>query len=74
MPSNRHVVQAPKAPKLNGNYSHAVRSGNTLHVSGCIGDEAGTGEIVSGGIQAQTVMLNLFICLVDQTDKTRIAQ
>jgi enamine deaminase RidA (YjgF/YER057c/UK114 family) len=42
--------------KLNGNYSHAIRSANTLHISGRMGDDPTTGGIVSGGIQPQTVI------------------
>jgi 2-iminobutanoate/2-iminopropanoate deaminase len=55
MSSSRQAVTAPKAPKANGNYSHAVRTGNTLHVSGWMGNDPKTGEIVDGGIQPQTV-------------------
>lgn len=62
MSSNRQAVKAPKAPKPKGNYSHAVRLGNTLHVCGWMGDDPRTGEIVSGGIQPQTVRYN-FTCI-----------
>lgn len=57
MPSTRTAIYAAKAPKPNGNYSHVVRQGNTLHVAGWMGDDPETGEIVSGGIAAQTVIL-----------------
>jgi 2-iminobutanoate/2-iminopropanoate deaminase len=55
MSSSRQAVYAPKAPKMNGNYSHAIRSGNTLHISGRMGDDPTAGGIVNGGIQPQTV-------------------
>jgi 2-iminobutanoate/2-iminopropanoate deaminase len=55
MRSSRQAVQAPNAPKPKGNYSHAIQSGNTLHVCGWMGDDPKTGEIVRGGIQPQTV-------------------
>lgn len=58
MYSSRSAVKAPKAPKPNGNYSHAVRLGTTLHVCGWMGDDV-TGEIVGGGIQPQTVSEDL---------------
>lgn len=52
--ADRAIIQASGAPKPNGNYSHCVREGNTLHVCGFMGDEPESGEIVLGGIQAQT--------------------
>lgn len=56
MPSSRQAVQAPNAPKANANYSHAVRSSNgTVYLAGWMGDDPVTGEIVKGGIEAQTV-------------------
>ena len=56
MPSTRQAVYAENAPKPNGNYSHVIRQGNILHVAGWMGDDPETGKIVSGGIEAQTVM------------------
>lgn len=32
MPSQRQAIHASSAPKPNGNYSHVVREGNTLHI------------------------------------------
>jgi len=55
MPSSRQAVYASAAPKPNGNYSHVIRQGNTLHVAGWMGDDPETGKIVEGGIEAQTV-------------------
>jgi len=55
MPSSRQAVYASAAPKPNGNYSHVIRQGNTLHVAGWMGDDPETGKIVDGGIEAQTV-------------------
>lgn len=57
MPSLRQAVHASAAPKPNGNYSHVIRQGNTLHVAGWMGDDPKTGKIVEGGIEAQTVRL-----------------
>lgn len=56
MPSSRDAVWVSKAPKPNGNYSHVVRQGNTLHIAGWMGDDPETGKIVEGGIEAQTVL------------------
>ncbi|THW39212.1 hypothetical protein D6D22_06372 [Aureobasidium pullulans] len=33
MPSQRQAIHASSAPKPNGNYSHVVREGNTLHIA-----------------------------------------
>ncbi|THZ91121.1 hypothetical protein D6C82_10120 [Aureobasidium pullulans] len=57
MPSQRQAIHASSAPKPNGNYSHVVREGNTLHIAGWMGDDPATGDIVPGGIEAQTVRL-----------------
>ena len=59
MPSSRQAVFAPNAPKPNGNYSHAIKSSNgTLYLAGWMGDDPVTGDIVPGGIEAQTVILD----------------
>lgn len=56
MPSSRQAIHAPGAPKPNGDYSHAVKASNgTLYLAGWMGDDPETGEIVEGGIEAQTV-------------------
>jgi 2-iminobutanoate/2-iminopropanoate deaminase len=60
MPSSREAVRAPKAARPSGNYSHAVKSGNTIYVSGWMGEDS-AGEIVSGDIQAQTVDLDVHV-------------
>ncbi|THW56319.1 hypothetical protein D6D20_08822 [Aureobasidium pullulans] len=66
MPSQRQAIHAPSAPKPNGNYSHVVREGNTLHVAGWMGDDPTTGDIVPGGIEPQThrAILNIKTCLL----------
>lgn len=52
----RRAFSAESAPKPNGNYSHAVlQQSATLHVAGWMGDDPSTGNIVEGGIGAQTV-------------------
>ncbi|KAK3063898.1 hypothetical protein LTS18_011838 [Coniosporium uncinatum] len=43
----------PDAPKPNGNYSHAITVGDTLHMCGFMGDDPATGE-VKGDIEEQT--------------------
>jgi len=55
------TISTDKAPAAVGPYSQAVKSGSFLFVSGQIPLDPKTGEIVEGGIKAQTrrVMDNL---------------
>ena len=56
----KQVVNTSKAPKAIGPYSQAIKSGDTLYISGQIPVNAETGKIVEG-ITAQTeqVMKNI---------------
>lgn len=47
-------IHTEKAPAAIGPYSQAVRVGNFLFTSGQIPIDPATGEIVEGGIEAQT--------------------
>ena len=60
----KHVV-TPHAPRPIGPYSQAVISGGLLFCSGQIGLDPQTGELVAGGIEAQTeqVLKNLVAVL-----------
>ena len=44
----RSVVYTPKAPAAIGTYSQAVRAGTTLYLSGQIGLDPETGQLVEG--------------------------
>jgi 2-iminobutanoate/2-iminopropanoate deaminase len=57
----RDVIHSEKAPKAIGPYSQAIRSGNTVYLSGQIPLDPATGELVPGDVSAQTqqVMNNL---------------
>lgn len=59
-------VSSPHAPAAIGPYSQAVRSGDLLFLSGQIPMDPATGQLVPGGIEAQTerVMKNLEAVLV----------
>ena len=59
-PVNRQVIHSPEAPAAIGPYSQAIRAGNTLYLSGQIGLDPTTMQMVDG-IEAQThqVFLNL---------------
>jgi len=48
------IVQTEKAPKAIGPYSQAVRTETMVFTAGQIGLRPDTGELVSGGIEAET--------------------
>jgi 2-iminobutanoate/2-iminopropanoate deaminase len=50
----REVILADRAPAPIGPYSVAVRAGGMLFASGQVGIDPKTGDIVSGGIEAET--------------------
>jgi 2-iminobutanoate/2-iminopropanoate deaminase len=53
----KRIVSTPKAPKAIGPYSQAVRLGGMVYTAGQIGLDPATMEIVSGGIEAQTLQV-----------------
>lgn len=50
----RRIVDAADAPAAVGPYSHAVRHGGLIFLSGQAPFHPQTGEVVAGGIEAQT--------------------
>jgi len=58
--NNKQVIQTPDAPAAIGTYSQAVRVGETVYLSGQIGLDPATGNLVEG-VEAQThrVLKNL---------------
>lgn len=50
---SRTAVHTDLAPKAIGPYSQAIRAGNSVYLSGQIGLDPQTGELVVGGIEAQ---------------------
>jgi 2-iminobutanoate/2-iminopropanoate deaminase len=50
----KEVIFADEAPKAIGPYSVAIRTSGLVFVSGTLGMEVETGELVSGGVEAQT--------------------
>ena len=58
---SRDVISTDHAPGAIGPYSQAIRAGGFLFCSGQIALDPATGEVVDGGIEAQTeqVMQNL---------------
>lgn len=57
----KQIIESLEAPKPIGPYSHAVRLGNLVFSSGMIGIDPKSGEMVKGGVRAEThqVMENL---------------
>jgi 2-iminobutanoate/2-iminopropanoate deaminase len=57
----KEIVYSEKAPKPIGPYSQAVWVGNLIFLSGQIGIDPNTGELVAGGVLAETrqVMNNI---------------
>ncbi|HEV7984720.1 MAG TPA: RidA family protein [Steroidobacteraceae bacterium] len=49
----RQIIQTPDAPKAIGPYSQAVRTGDTVYVSGQIPLDPASGQLVSGDIEAE---------------------
>jgi reactive intermediate/imine deaminase len=49
----RKNIQTPKAPKAIGPYSQAIAAGGTVYLSGQIGLDPATGELVPGGVEAE---------------------
>jgi len=48
------VIQADKAPKALGPYSVANRAGDFVFTAGQLGLDPETGELVTGGVEAET--------------------
>lgn len=50
----RQVVSTEKAPKALGPYSQAIRVGDFIFCAGQAGIDPATGQLVKGGIEAET--------------------
>jgi reactive intermediate/imine deaminase len=50
---NRTIVSTSHAPAPVGTYSQAVRAGGTVYLSGQIGLDPASGQMVDGGVEAQ---------------------
>jgi 2-iminobutanoate/2-iminopropanoate deaminase len=61
MTKPRRVIKSPDAPGPGGYYSQAIASGDLLFCSGQIALDPKTGQMVEGGIEAETeqVLANL---------------
>lgn len=65
MSVKKSAISTAAAPAAIGPYSQAVRSGDLLFCSGQVGFDPATGDVVEGGIQAQTsrVLANIHAVL-----------
>lgn len=50
----REAISSPNAPAAIGPYSQAIKAGSLLFLSGQIPLDPATGQLVAGGIEAQT--------------------
>jgi 2-iminobutanoate/2-iminopropanoate deaminase len=59
--SSKRIVTAPKAPQAIGPYSVATSFGDLIFTAGQLGVDPLTGNIVSGGVEAETrqALINL---------------
>jgi 2-iminobutanoate/2-iminopropanoate deaminase len=64
---DKKVITSDKAPKPIGPYSVAIQAGNFVFCSGQLGLDPSTGNLVQGGIEAQTrqALINLNNVLSD---------
>ena len=64
--ANKTSIHSDAAPKALGPYSQAVRAGDTLYLSGQLGLDPQTMELVAGGIdsQAKQVFENLSAVMI----------
>ena len=53
MPS-KTVISTNKAPKAIGPYSAGIQMGNLIYTAGQLGIDPTSGELVSGGVEAET--------------------
>jgi reactive intermediate/imine deaminase len=49
----RSVIQTPKAPAAIGPYSQAIAAGGLVFLSGQVGLDPASGELVKGGLEAE---------------------
>lgn len=57
---SRSIISTPRAPAAIGTYSQAVRAGNTVYLSGQIGLDPASGQLVEGiDAQIEQVFANL---------------
>ena len=60
-PKVKKVIKTDRAPAAIGPYSIAIQQGHTLYTSGQLGIDPATGNLVEGGVEAETrqALINL---------------
>jgi 2-iminobutanoate/2-iminopropanoate deaminase len=66
--ATKQIIKPAKSPPAAGPYNHAVRVGDLMFCAGQIPADPATGNLVTGGIEAQThrVLENVRAILEDQ--------
>lgn len=52
--AKKTVIRAEKAPQAIGPYSAGIRAGNLVYTAGQLGIDPASGELVPGGVEAET--------------------
>jgi 2-iminobutanoate/2-iminopropanoate deaminase len=52
-PQTRRAIRPAKSPDIGLPYSPGILAGNTLYIAGHLGRDPGTGQLVSGGLEAE---------------------
>lgn len=55
--TSKHIINTDKAPKAIGTYSQAIKTGNTVYLSGQIPLVPDTMQLVTGDMRAQIVQV-----------------
>jgi 2-iminobutanoate/2-iminopropanoate deaminase len=71
---SREIVQSDKAPKAIGPYAQAIRANGFVYTAGQIAITPESGEIVDGGIKAQTRQVFENLAAVLQAAGTSVDQ
>jgi 2-iminobutanoate/2-iminopropanoate deaminase len=71
---SREIVQSDKAPKAIGPYAQAIRANGFVYTAGQIAVTPESGEIVDGGIKAQTRQVFENLAAVLQAAGTSVDQ
>ncbi len=50
---SRKIIQTDRAPRAIGPYSQAVAAGGAVYLSGQVGLDPATGQLVAGGLEAE---------------------
>jgi reactive intermediate/imine deaminase len=50
---NLRIIDTPRAPQAIGTYSQAVRAGDAVYISGQLGIDPASGELVKGDVNAE---------------------